>query len=81
MNPMEPARVPNLMLRDLRAKKRLTQPELARKAKVSLGTVSGVESGRIPNPSVLTKEKLAQALGVAREVIFPEEAFERVAFA
>ena len=53
-------------LKELRVKKLgLSQAELAVKAEVSIGIVSGVESGRIRSLSVRVARKLALAYGVA----------------
>jgi transcriptional regulator with XRE-family HTH domain len=64
-------RARNLRLRDLRAKKGWTQPELARRARVGIATINQAETGkRVPH--VTTQEKIARALGVPRDVLFPE---------
>lgn len=61
----------NDRLRDLRAKKGWSQPELARRARVSIGTINQAETGRRV-PHVVTQERIARALGVPRDVLFPE---------
>jgi transcriptional regulator with XRE-family HTH domain len=45
-----------------RTKKRMSQQRLAEKARLSLGQVSRIESGRTPSPHFPTIEKLAAAL-------------------
>lgn len=62
----------NLRLRDARAKKGWGQETLARKARVSIGTINTAETGR-KIPQVVTQEKIARALGVPRDAIFPDE--------
>ena len=52
-----------MKLRELRAKKVLTQKELAKEAGVSTATVTAIETGvQLPTPK--TSRKLATALGV-----------------
>jgi transcriptional regulator with XRE-family HTH domain len=41
-----------------------TAHELAQKAGVSVGTISGIETGRNKCPSIRTLSKIAHALGV-----------------
>jgi transcriptional regulator with XRE-family HTH domain len=62
----------NLKLRDARAKKGWGQEMLARKARVSAATINRAEIGRIV-PTVVTQEKIARALGVPRDALFPDE--------
>jgi transcriptional regulator with XRE-family HTH domain len=62
-------------IREMRARKLWTQEALARKAKVAIGTVNTAERG-VRVPGVVTQEKLARALGVPRDVLFPEPATE-----
>jgi DNA-binding XRE family transcriptional regulator len=50
-------------LRELREDRLLRQDELARKAKVSLRTISNIESGR-HKPRVTTKRKLLRYFGI-----------------
>ena len=52
------------MIRKLREAQRLTQVELARRAKVSQGYLAALEGGLRKNPSLPTLKKLAKALGV-----------------
>ncbi len=58
-------------IRDFRARKGWTQPELARRARVSIGTINQAETGKRV-PIVTTQEKIARALGVPRDIVFPE---------
>ena len=62
----------NLRLRQARAEKGWTQPELARRAKVATATVNQAETGRRV-PFVVSQQKIARALGVPREWLFPED--------
>ena len=48
----------------LRARRQLTQHELAKKARVALVTVGRIEAEMQKNPDLLTLKKLAKALGV-----------------
>jgi transcriptional regulator with XRE-family HTH domain len=52
------------VIRELRAKKGLTQEELAFKAKVTPGYVAQLELGLRKNPSLDVVRRLARALGV-----------------
>jgi DNA-binding XRE family transcriptional regulator len=61
-------------LRELRRVAGLSQDELARKAGVSRSTVRVVEEGSLPR--MRTALKLAAALGVSVNTIFPEESDE-----
>jgi putative transcriptional regulator len=56
-------------LRDLRAKRNLTQAELAEQVGVSRKTINTVENG-VFTPSTTLALKLASALGVTVERIF-----------
>ncbi len=56
-------------LRDLRAKRNLTQAELAEQVGVSRKTINTVENG-VFTPSTTLALKLARALGVTVERIF-----------
>ena len=48
----------------LRATRGLTQAALAKKSKLHLVTVGKIEAGMVKNPDLLTRKKLAKALGV-----------------
>jgi transcriptional regulator with XRE-family HTH domain len=52
------------MLKRMRADKRLTQRDLAKKARVTQGYVAQLEIGIRKNPSIETLKRLAKALGV-----------------
>jgi transcriptional regulator with XRE-family HTH domain len=54
----------DLVIRELREKKGLTQEELAFKAKVTPGYVAQLELGIRRNPSLDVVRRLARALGV-----------------
>jgi DNA-binding XRE family transcriptional regulator len=62
----------NHRMRDLRGRKLWSQEELARRAKVSTWTIQRAETGKLV-PHVMTQEKIARALGVPRDVLFPED--------
>jgi transcriptional regulator with XRE-family HTH domain len=51
-------------IRNLRAKKGISQDRLSKLADLSLNTVVKVESGRNPNPTIGTLLKIAKSLGV-----------------
>ena len=52
------------LIRDLREQAKLTQLQLAKKAKVTEAYISMIESGARRNPSLPTLKRLAKALGV-----------------
>ncbi len=52
------------MLRRLREAKRMTQADLAKKAKVDQGYISTLEAGGKKNPGIDVLKRLARALGV-----------------
>ncbi|OGG04770.1 hypothetical protein A2Z33_05655 [Candidatus Gottesmanbacteria bacterium RBG_16_52_11] len=54
-------------IRKLRAKRGLTQDDLAKKADIKYTTLMKVESGAVNKPSVQTMAKIAKALGVSIE--------------
>ncbi len=58
-------------LRDYRIKKLMTQKDFAQKSGVSQVTIAFIEN-QLSEPMQLTKEKLARALGVPAEKIFPK---------
>lgn len=47
-----------------RAKKDMTQDELAKKADIPYPTLAKIESGAVQNPSIDTVTKIAEGLGV-----------------
>lgn len=51
-------------VRELRAERDLDQRELAARARVSMQTVSNLETGRLRDLKVSTLSRLARALGV-----------------
>jgi tetratricopeptide (TPR) repeat protein/DNA-binding XRE family transcriptional regulator len=59
----QPASLATLM-RALRERARLTQEELAERSGVSVGTVRGLESGRVRRPRTGTMRLLANAIGL-----------------
>jgi transcriptional regulator with XRE-family HTH domain len=62
-------------LRDLRLRRALTLRDLAALSGVAFDTIHGIETGKHqPRPS--TVRKLAEALGVAPDAFFSEEAEE-----
>ena len=52
------------MIRELREAKKLTQEQLARRARVARGYLAQLEAGHKENPSLPTLKRLAKALGV-----------------
>jgi transcriptional regulator with XRE-family HTH domain len=52
------------MLRELRDDRKLTQEELAKRAKITRSHLSLLESGHRKNPSLNVLKRLADALGV-----------------
>lgn len=48
-----------------RAKKDLTQDELAKKADIPYPTLAKIESGAVQNPSIDTVTKIAAGLGIS----------------
>lgn len=50
----------------------LSQLEVAQKTGYSNRTISAYERGRWPNPSKKFKRKVAEALGIPIEVLFPD---------
>jgi len=53
--------------------RRWTQGELAERAGLTQETISRLERG-LERPRAITRARLAEALGYAVEVVFPEEA-------
>ena len=58
-----------LRIKDLRLKKKLTQPGLASKLDVDFQTISRIENGRI-NPSAFYLKQLCEALEVDMNSLF-----------
>jgi transcriptional regulator with XRE-family HTH domain len=53
-----------IMLKQLRAERRMSQIELARRAKVAQGYISALEAGQKKDPGLMVLKRLARALGV-----------------
>jgi transcriptional regulator with XRE-family HTH domain len=53
------------VVRRLRVRQDMTQEVLARRAGITQGHLSKIESGERPNPSVTTLKRLARALDVS----------------
>lgn len=51
-------------IRKYRLEKQLSQEKLARLADLSFPTITKIESGETPNPSIDTVKKIAAALGM-----------------
>lgn len=62
-----------MALREMREQLGLTQVELAERAGIDQTTVSKLELGTMQNPSWPVVAKLARALGVNPEDLFPIE--------
>ncbi|TRZ48800.1 XRE family transcriptional regulator [bacterium] len=56
-------------LRNLRKKKGLSQEKLARRADISLNTLTKIESGYAKKPTIQTVVKIANALGVSVDTL------------
>jgi transcriptional regulator with XRE-family HTH domain len=54
-----------ILLRDARRKRNWTQEQLAAESGVDQTTISRLETDPDPNPTDITKERLAKALGIA----------------
>jgi len=52
-------------IRKLRLQKELSQEKLARLADIAFPTITKIESGETPNPTIDTVKKIAAALGVS----------------
>lgn len=63
-------------LRDFRIKKLMTQKELAKASGVSQVTISFIENG-LSEPMDLTMQKLARALKVRKDRLFPKHSSPR----
>jgi|WetSurMetagenome_2_1015567.scaffolds.fasta_scaffold868034_1 transcriptional regulator with XRE-family HTH domain len=59
------------IIKEIRTKKGLTQDKLANAAGVKQATISDIERGKIKHPGINTAAKLANALGVSIEDLFP----------
>ena len=56
-------------LKDLRRTKSVSQRELAQKVGVDFSYISKIENDRLPPPSVLTTQKICDALDVPHETL------------
>jgi len=52
-------------IKKLRLQKNLSQDKLARLADIAFPTLTKIESGETPNPTIETVKKIAAALGVS----------------
>lgn len=52
-----------------RAKKDMTQDELAKKADIPYPTLAKIESGAVQNPSIDTVVKIAEGLGITLDAL------------
>jgi transcriptional regulator with XRE-family HTH domain len=52
-------------IRKLRLQKELSQEKLARLADIAFPTLTKIESGETPNPTIDTVKKIATALGIS----------------
>jgi len=52
------------VIRELREREKLTQEELANRAKVARGYLAKLEAGHSKTPSIATMQRTARALGV-----------------
>ncbi len=52
-----------------RKQQELTQKELAEKAGIDLFTLSKIETGTTPNPTIETMKRIADALGVSVDLL------------
>lgn len=57
-------------IREYREEQKMSQTELAKKAKVSRSIISGLESGAAATTTIGTLSKIAQALGMKVSDIF-----------
>jgi len=60
-----------MSLKEIRKQKNLTQDELQAASGVDQTTISGIECGRIKSPSWEIVARLAKALDVTPETLFP----------
>lgn len=55
-------------VREIRLKNKMSQGDVAKKLDVHRSYISGIERG-VRNPSLMTIEKVAKALGVSKETL------------
>lgn len=56
-------------IRKYRNQKNISQDKLSKLAEVSFNTITKIEAGDTPNPTVATMKKIADALGVTIDVL------------
>ena len=56
-------------IRKLRQQKKMSQDRLSKKADLALNTIVKIETGKNPNPTIETLQKIAKALGVSVDKI------------
>ena len=56
-------------IRKLRQQKKMSQDRLSKKADLALNTIVKIETGKNPNPTLETLQKIAKALGVSLDKI------------
>jgi transcriptional regulator with XRE-family HTH domain len=61
----------NKRIREIREQLGMSQIDLAEKAGITQAAISALELGAIKNPAVDVAQRIAQALGVKIEVLFP----------
>lgn len=59
-------------LRELRRQRGLTQAELAQRADVHQTTISDIEIGGVKNPTLDVARRIAKALDVSVDELFPD---------
>jgi len=59
-------------IRKIRQKKDISQDRLSKEANLALNTIVKIETGKNPNPTVETLEKIAKALGVSVSDLFKD---------
>jgi len=63
MVPDNPGKVLGICMKQLRAKKRMTQGDLVRATGLERSYISNLEAGKIKNPRIHTLDKIATAFG------------------
>lgn len=64
-------------VREIRESLGMTQVELAEKSGITQATISDIERGKVKSPSIDTAFRLAMALGVEAQDIFPVPELEK----
>jgi len=57
------------VIKKLRLESGISQDVLSKKADLSFHTISKIEAGATPNPTIDTVKKIAEALGVSLDVL------------